>query len=158
MLHTKKQGFHMLVKTQWFKNWMKNKLWGGLPVDDPAVNYLEDDDPLSTVFEEVRHLLLQLCLHFMLGDDLQVIPWGFAATLHLTQVFLQLVKIHLIEEMLEWISGTWCKVLSRTVKQNLSQLHVLSMYGMQTSQHALFVSQISPDILLFVVFEKTNMA
>lgn len=40
------------------------------PVDDPAVDNLEDDDPLSTVFEEVRHLLFQLGLHLMLGDHL----------------------------------------------------------------------------------------
>lgn len=45
-----------------------------LPVDDPAVNNLEDDNPLSTVFEEVGHLLLQLGLHFMLGYHLQVVP------------------------------------------------------------------------------------
>lgn len=44
------------------------------PVDDPAVDDLENDDPLSTVFEEVRHLLLQLGLHLMLGDHLQMIP------------------------------------------------------------------------------------
>ena len=45
-----------------------------LPVDDPAVNNLEDDDPLRTVFEEVGHLLLQLGLHLVLGDHLQVVP------------------------------------------------------------------------------------
>lgn len=47
---------------------------GEVPVDDPAVDYLEDDDPLSAVFEEVRHLLLQLRLHLVLGDHLQVVP------------------------------------------------------------------------------------
>ena len=55
------------------KKWTK-LLEGDLPVDDPAVNNLEDDDPLGTVFEEVRHLLLQLRLHLMLGDHLQVVP------------------------------------------------------------------------------------
>lgn len=45
-----------------------------LPIDDPAVNNLEDDNPLSAVFEKVRHLLLQLGLHLMLGDHLQVVP------------------------------------------------------------------------------------
>lgn len=66
------------------------------PVDNPAVNDFEDDDPLGAVFQEVRHLLLQLGLHLVLGDDLQVVPWGFAAPLHLTQILLQLVEIHLM--------------------------------------------------------------
>lgn len=69
-----------------------------LPVDDPPVNNLEDDDPLSAVLEEVGHLLLQLGLHLVLGDDFQVVPRGFAAPLHLAQVLLQLVEIHLMEE------------------------------------------------------------
>lgn len=38
------------------------------------MNDFEDDDPLGAVFQEVRHLLLQLGLHLMLGDDLQVVP------------------------------------------------------------------------------------
>lgn len=69
-----------------------------LPVDDPAMHNLQDDDPLGAVFEEVGHLLLQLGLHLMLGDHLQVVPRGFAAPLHLTQVLLQLVEIHLRKE------------------------------------------------------------
>lgn len=44
------------------------------PVDNPAMNDFEDDDPLGAVFQEVRHLLLQLGLHLVLGDDLQVVP------------------------------------------------------------------------------------
>lgn len=78
-----------------------------LPVDDPAVNNLEDDNPLSTFFEEVRHLLLQLGLHLMLGDHLQVVPRGFAAPLHLTQILLQLVEVHLMEEMLVQMRDLW---------------------------------------------------
>lgn len=66
-----------------------------LPVDDPAVYDLQDDDPLRTVLQEIRHLLLQHRLHFMLGDHLQVIPRRLAPALHLTQVLLQLVKVHL---------------------------------------------------------------
>lgn len=61
------------------------------------MNYLEDDDSFGAVFQEVGHLLLQLRLHLVLGDHLQVVPRGLAAPLHLTQVLLQLVKIHLME-------------------------------------------------------------
>ncbi len=78
-----------------------------LPVDDPAVNNLEDNNPLRTVFQEVGHLLLQLGLHLMLGYHFQVVPWGFAAPLHLTQVLLQLVEIHLTEEMVVQVSELW---------------------------------------------------
>lgn len=58
------------------------------PVDDPAVHNLQDDDPLGAVLEEVRHLLLELWLHLVLGDHLQVVPRRLAAPLHLTQVLL----------------------------------------------------------------------
>ena len=68
---------------------------GSLPVDDPAVDDLQDDDALGAVLEEVRHLLLELGLHLMLGDHLQVVPGGFAAALHLGQGLLQLVEVHL---------------------------------------------------------------
>lgn len=71
---------------------------GELPVDDPAVDNLQDDNPLSAVLEEVGHLLLQLGLHLVLGDHLQVVPGCLAAALHLTQVLLQLVEIHLTGE------------------------------------------------------------
>lgn len=63
------------------------------------MNNFEDDDPLGAVFQEVRHLLLELGLHLVLGDDLQVVPRGFAASLHLTQILLQLVEIHLTSKM-----------------------------------------------------------
>lgn len=65
------------------------------PVDDPAVDNLQDDDPLGALLQEVRHLLLELRLHLVLGNHLQVVPRGLAAPLHLTQVLLQLVEIHL---------------------------------------------------------------
>lgn len=58
---------------------------------------LEDDDSFSAIFEEIGHLLLQLGLHLVLGDHLQMVPRGFAAPLHLRQVLLQLVEIHLEE-------------------------------------------------------------
>lgn len=73
----------------------KNRDASRPPVDDPAVHNLQDDDPLGAVLEEVRHLLLELGLHLMLGDHLQVVPRGLAAPLHLTQVLLQLVEVHL---------------------------------------------------------------
>ena len=66
-----------------------------LPVDDPAVDDLQDDDALGAVLQEVRHLLLELGLHLVLGDHLQVVPGCLAAALHLGQGLLQLVEVHL---------------------------------------------------------------
>ena len=59
------------------------------------MNYLQDDDPLGTVFEEVGHLLFERGLHLVLGDDFQMIPGCFAAPFHLNQVLLELIKVHL---------------------------------------------------------------
>ena len=67
-----------------------------LPVDDPAMDDLQDDDALGAVLEEVRHLLLELGLHLVLGDHLQVVPGCLAAALHLGQGLLQLVEVHLV--------------------------------------------------------------
>ena len=67
-----------------------------LPVDDPAMDDLEDDDALGAVFEEVGHLLLELGLHLVLGDHLQMVPGCLAAPLHLGQGLLQLVEVHLV--------------------------------------------------------------
>ena len=61
------------------------------------MNDLEDDDPLSAVFKEVGHFLLELGLHLVFGDHLQMVPRGFAASLHLAKVLLQLIEIHLKE-------------------------------------------------------------
>ena len=55
----------------------------------------QDDYSLCAVFQEVRHLLLQRWLHLVFGDDLQVVPGCFAPSLHLDQIILELVKIHL---------------------------------------------------------------
>ena len=56
---------------------------------------LEDDDPLRAVLQEVGHFLLQCWFHLVLGDDLEVVPGCFAPSLHLAQILLQLVKVHL---------------------------------------------------------------
>lgn len=45
-----------------------------VPVVDPTVDYLQDNDPLSTVLQEVRHLLFQGGLHLVLGHHLQMVP------------------------------------------------------------------------------------
>lgn len=45
-----------------------------LPVDDSAMDDLEDDDSLGAVLEEVGHPLLERGLHLVLGDDLEVVP------------------------------------------------------------------------------------
>lgn len=65
------------------------------PVDYPSVHNLQNDDPLRAVLEEVRHLLLQRRLHLVFGDDLEVIPWCLAPPLHLGQIVLQLIEVHL---------------------------------------------------------------
>lgn len=65
------------------------------PVDDSSVYGLQNDDPLCAVFEEVGHFLLQRQLHLVLGHDLEVIPRCFAPPLHLDQVVLKLIKVHL---------------------------------------------------------------
>lgn len=56
---------------------------------------LQNDDPLCAVFEEIGHFLLQRRLHLVLGYDLEVIPRRFAPPLHLEQVVLELIKVHL---------------------------------------------------------------
>lgn len=45
-----------------------------IPVDYPSMYYLQNDDPLGTVFEEVGHFLFQRRFHLMFRDDLEVIP------------------------------------------------------------------------------------
>lgn len=65
------------------------------PVDDSSVYNLQNDDPLCAVFEEIGHFLLQRRLHLVLGYDLEVIPRRFAPPLHLEQVVLELIKVHL---------------------------------------------------------------
>lgn len=65
------------------------------PVHDSSVYSLQNDDPLCTVFEEIGHFLLQHRLHLVLGYDLEVIPRCFASPLHLDQVVLKLIKVHL---------------------------------------------------------------
>lgn len=71
-------------------------------VYDPPMDDLKNDDPLRTVFKEVRHALLKSRLHLMFGDHLQVVPGCLAATLHLTQVLLQLVKVNLERTRQTW--------------------------------------------------------
>lgn len=45
-----------------------------LPVDDPPVDHLQDDDPLRAVLQELRHLALQHRLGFVFGHHLQIVP------------------------------------------------------------------------------------
>lgn len=73
----------------------KENLSKTIPVDDSSVYNLQNDDPLCAVFEEIGHFLLQRRLHLVLGYDLEVIPRCFAPPLHLEQVVLKLIKVHL---------------------------------------------------------------
>lgn len=65
------------------------------PVDYSPMHNLQNDDSLCAVFKEVGHFLLQRRFHLVFRDDLKVIPWCFAPSLHLGQIVLKLIKVHL---------------------------------------------------------------
>lgn len=70
-----------------------------IPVDYSSMYNLQNNYSLCTVFEEVWHFLFQCWFHLMFCNDLEVIPWCFAPPLHLGQIVLKLIKVHLT-----WVS------------------------------------------------------
>lgn len=87
-----------------------------IPVDYPSMYNLQNDDPLGTVFEEVGHFLFQRWFHLVFRNDLEVIPWCFAPSLHLGQIVLKLIKVHLTTVSQDELTPDCWELFSADVK------------------------------------------
>lgn len=94
-----------------------------LPVDYSSVHNLQDDDSLGTVFEEVWHLLLQRWFHLVFCNDLEVIPWCFAPSLHLGQSVLKLVEVNLMARSQTELIPDWYE-LSRQWRVTMETMEI----------------------------------
>lgn len=117
------------------------ELHPNIPVDYSSMYNLQNNNSFCAVFEKIWHFLFQCWLHLMFRNDLKVIPWGFAPSLHLGQIVLKLVKVHLTTAISEteltigrWgIEEIWHFVFINVNKANLCQAGDSSYLGVQVS-------------------------